>query len=124
MKFPDLARYTQYRYKGWDNGIIFHNFGIFGGATKNLEWYFAGDTWPSMKFPQGFRDLYNQALSTTDIEPEKVQKVMRLIFDEAMVMPLGDSFPASFIRAGVHDLGLYTTEDYLFWTPENAWLEK
>jgi len=124
LEFPESAKYAEYRYKGWSGGLLADRSATFGGFTKNLEWHFSGDKFKSLAFPERYWDVYKQALSTTNIEEQKVQKVRRLMFDEAIVIPMYDALPVFFVREGVHDLGLFTSGDYFFWTPESAWLDK
>ena len=123
LDIVETGRYIEYRYKGWD-GLLNQGIPNYGNYMRNYESYFAGDQYPSMKFPEGYMDLYMQALSTANVEAEKVRKLQKLMFDEATVMPYLTRTPTTFIRGGVHDAGVYSKGIGPYFTPENAWLEK
>jgi ABC-type transport system substrate-binding protein len=79
----------------------------------------------SVFVPDGWGELLGQAMTAKDIETQEAltQELVRMLHDEAMIIPL---WPNIFVYASdgsVQDTGLYETT-WIFWTPENARLSQ
>jgi len=118
----EQGKYTDYRYKGWEDGFMVHLFAGYANPNQMFKFYFAGDTWPSLNFPDGFRDLYKATLRTATVEKDKVQALSKLIFDDCMIIPLNQTKQGNFI-VGVHDMGTGKWGDGVMWSPDTAWKE-
>jgi peptide/nickel transport system substrate-binding protein len=123
LEFPENAKYTEYRYNGWNNGMLCQLLSNFATYTKYYSFYWLGNQFPSVKLPGEFKTLTGDALATEKMDKENVQKVTRLIYDESMVIPVNVQVVAWFFSGGLHDSGFFTAH-HSYWSPSTAWLEK
>ena len=123
LEFPENAKYTEYRYNGWKNGMLCQLLSNFATYTKCYSQYWLGNQFPSVKLSDEFKTLVLESLATEKMEKEKVQKVTRLIYDESMLIPVNVQVVAWFFSSGLHDAGFFTAH-HSYWSPSTAWLEK
>ena len=126
IDFVDYGRYSEFRMKGWHDALLCQPLGLFANYNQVLEWYFSIKSlqFPSLKRPDGFENLLLESLATTDIEKEKVQKVVMKIFEEAMLIPVHDTGRAYAVQKYVHDTQHMTWGVWVNWRPDIAWLSK
>lgn len=116
--------------EGWKDAILLSSVMASGGHYANLIFR---DFPPgpdakmavSVARPQGFLELVNQTIATTD-EKEMMslsQKIVKMLNDDATWIPLwvGKSYGAK--QTYVRD-DKVATINMLYWSPENAWLNK
>lgn len=120
--FPEAGRYTEYRFRGWNNAMMAHCISPFANMNRCFSFYFGGRQFPSVQKPEGWEKAYNEALSSTEIDPVKTQNLVKLMQETAMVIPYAEETKIRFFQDGVHDTG-YMKDDLHQWYPENAWLE-
>ena len=77
------GKYTEYRMKGWSNGVCLHPIAQSANAIRLIKYYFDSKSqqWPSLKKPRGLQADINQAISTPGIEIPRVQKAIKRITD-------------------------------------------
>jgi peptide/nickel transport system substrate-binding protein len=122
------VKYVEYRTKGWHDGFIL-------GRTAVDPVYFSnildrmlspdGRTYTSTLRPPGYGDLLAAAFASRDLETYKArtQKVVRLIYDEATMLPLWSLFAARITAKSVYDTGFFSVH-YDYWTPDKVWLSR
>ena len=71
-----------------------------------------------------FLDKFDLKELCEAIEKEKVRKVVRKMFDEAMIIPIHDTGRAYFTQEYVHDVEHMAWGAWPNWRPDKAWLSK
>ncbi len=114
--------YAQYRFDGWDDGLMGH--GMASGSNLNqwLKAYLGGLQFPSLQRAPGFLEALDASITAPDIDPAYIQAVIKIVHDNVMVIPYLEEVPTSFTQQGVHDTGFLNWE-LSTWTPELCWLE-
>ncbi len=79
---------------------------------------------PSLKKPDGVGALFDDALSTIDPEVKRVQKLLKIYFDDVTVIPIHEVGRASVQSKNVHDTGHLKYGSWPNWAPDKAWLSK
>ena len=120
--FPEAGRYTEYRFKGWKNSLMGHGLAPFDNMNTGFSFYFGGIQFPSLKKPDEWNTVYNEALGSEYLDPVKTQRLVKLIHDDVMVIPYLEETVISFYQEGVH---LFDFNKYRLMTPvhEDIWLE-
>jgi peptide/nickel transport system substrate-binding protein len=115
------AKYDELRYSGWSNGLMNHallNYSNYGGMGA----FFTGLQFPSVKLPAGYVEGSDAAATSKEPENAKIQALVRLIHDNAMVIPYMEETKICFLGKGVHNDDKKTMN--LTGMPViNAWLE-
>ena len=118
---------VEYRRKGW-NGLYCAAVVYFPiHPIQGIEAYIGPRTmeFPSLKRPKDMQAVFDDALSTREFEPRRGQQIVKLIFDDVMVVPLFTSPTFAIATKNVHDAGFHThSSQRVNWTPERAWLAK
>jgi len=122
LEITEMAKYTEYRSKGWNEGFMVHLMAGFANPNQFFKFYLGGDTWPSMKLPDGYLSLYKESLETSAVDRNKVQTFSKMIWDDCTVIPLSQSTQSTFV-VNTHDLGFGKWGDSVVWSPESAWKE-
>jgi peptide/nickel transport system substrate-binding protein len=122
------AKFVEYRTKGWHDGFILGRTAVDPAYFSNiLDRMFSPDgrTYTSTLRPATYGDLLAAAQASRSFESykERVQKVVRLIYDEAAMLPLWSLLAARVTAKNVHDTGFFTVH-YDYWTPDKVWLSK
>jgi len=126
LDFVPYSRYSEYRMKGWHNSILCQPIGLFPNFNRTLEWYFSADSpqFPSLKRPDGFQGLLVESLGATDFDVDKARKVVKKMFDEAMIIPIHDTGRAYVHQKYVYGTGHMAWGSWTNWRPDEAWLDK
>lgn len=111
-------------FAGWVGGEANHAFSI-GREFSPVPGEKHMEMNVSVFVPDGWEELLWQATIAKDIETQEAltQELVRMLHDEAMIIPL---WPNIFVYASdgsVQDTGLYETT-WISWTPENAWISQ
>ena len=77
-----------------------------------------------MKKPAGLDALIKEALATTNPEVPRIQKALKLIHEDATVIPIHTTGRASVQQKNVRDTGHLSMGIWTEWTPETALAEK
>jgi len=122
LDFPQADKYTDYRYNGWKGGMVCQLMSNMPTYTSYYN-YYTGTQFPSVKFSPEMKQMFTEALSTTEMDSAKCQKISRMIYDDSSVIPIGVNPVAWFRTKALHDHGFFSAH-HSFWTPATAWLEK
>ena len=126
LELVNYGKFSEYREKGWQNALLCQPIGLFPNFNQTLDMYFspAARSFPVLKKTDGFKALLKESLGTTDLEKEKVVKVVMNAFDEAMVIPIHDTGRAYAVQKYVHDTQHMAWGVWVNWRPDLAWLSK
>ncbi len=126
LDFVDQGKYTDLRRKGWTNGFLCQPFGMYPNYLQTIQMYLETKAldFPSLKKPAGVDEMLYEALSTVDPEIPRVQKLIKLFFDEVTVIPISTTGRGALVQKNVHDTGYLSLGMWTEWTPEEAWLSK
>jgi peptide/nickel transport system substrate-binding protein len=123
---PD--EYGKMKNEGWENGftlttIIPVHGNIAGHFERELRPNYS--TYISMRRADEWGDTILKATATDNLEIHKkyVQKLTKIIYDDAMFVPLFVTSVVVAKRGGVHNDGNCLVSR-MHWTPENAWLSE
>jgi peptide/nickel transport system substrate-binding protein len=119
---PTPARYEDFRYGGWTNGLMHHALNNPANMAGLDNPYWNGTQFPSTKFPTGFREGLDAAQATKEPDPQLIQAVIRIMHDDVMVIPYLEESRVTFLNKGVHDPGVISHSLMVF-ICEEAWLE-
>jgi ABC-type transport system substrate-binding protein len=130
IKTVTQVAYNDYRYNGWHNALIFQPTITYTNPVVQYFTYFVTPgQWPSVARPAGLTDLCTAALSTVNVEKDKVQAVIKLVDDNTMTIPVYNEAVASYIypkdvinpvKSGNYANGCYATgADF-----KNMWLNR
>jgi hypothetical protein len=75
---------------------------------------------PSLKKTANIETMINDGLSTINAEPQKVQKIPKVYYDDATVIPIHDTLRASIKQIIVHDTGHLIFGVWPEWAPDQA----
>jgi peptide/nickel transport system substrate-binding protein len=115
------GKYTDLRYSGWNNSLLLHAFNSYSNFVS-IEDYFLGIQLPSLKLSTGFKEGLTTAAYTKEPQKELIQNVMRVMYDDVMVIPTIEEVKVTFLGKGVHDPGA-DTYSLTSWIWKDIWLE-
>jgi peptide/nickel transport system substrate-binding protein len=126
IEIVDQGKYSEYRRKGWKNGFLCQPLGSYPNYLQTLDLYMPSDSleFPSMKRPAGLDTLLKEALATINPEAPRIQKVLKVIHEDATVIPIHTTGRASIQQKNVHDTGHLSMGGWTDWTPDRSWLNK
>ena len=126
VEFADQGKFVEYRRGGWKNALLLHALGIRPNFFQFLTEYLGPGSadFPSVKKPAGEEALLKDGLSTLNPEAPRMQKVLKLLYDDVTVIPVHYAVRACVSQKNVHDTGHLRLATWPFWIPENAWLSK
>ncbi|MBN1848566.1 MAG: ABC transporter substrate-binding protein [Deltaproteobacteria bacterium] len=122
------SKYTEYREKGWNNGMLGQPLGIYPNANQTYDFYFSENVrrvqYPVMKRPDGFQDLLEKSTATTEPDPAMMQQLAKMFYDDATIIPIHTTGRAYVHQKNVYDTGHMTWGMWTDWTTEKAWKSK
>jgi peptide/nickel transport system substrate-binding protein len=126
IEIVDQGKYTDYRRKGWKNGFLCQPFGSYPNYLQSLDLYMSSDAldFKIMKKPDGLDTLIKEALATENPEVPRIQKALKLIHEDATVIPIHATGRASVQQKNVRDTGHLSMGIWTEWAPERPWLKK
>ena len=120
--------YADVQAKGWPSSLfIAANGSVPNFLNSVATTLLTPNYYVSLKAPPDLKMMYDSAISTVDVDPQKVQMISRSIHDEALVGRVVYVGIARAIspKSKVYDLGYHSLSDIVFkWTPETAWMGK
>jgi len=121
--FPEAGKYTDLRYKGWNDGALNH--GTASSVNKNQVFLssFMGSDFFSMQIPAGFKDAATASMNAKVYDPKLVQAAFKILSDDMTVVPYAEQVQVCFYRNDVHDpdADIFGFLQFRF---RNAWMEK
>jgi peptide/nickel transport system substrate-binding protein len=113
-------------YNGWEGLFVlplttYANYALtlstnLGPATADFQQFC------STKRPDGLYDMVDQAMSTRQMEPAKIQALIQLIWDDVTTFPVYFAAVPNAIPSYLHDMGYQSLSNSLFYTPEKGWM--
>jgi ABC-type transport system substrate-binding protein len=127
LNIVDAGKYTDLRTKGW-TGLVSCAFSEYPNYAATMQTYISSDStqFNTVKRPDNYQETLSGALAATDFDSQKAlcQKLVKIIFDDAMIIPITTGSNRNVLQLGIHDHGYFTTGHFICWTPEAVWMEK
>jgi ABC-type oligopeptide transport system substrate-binding subunit len=125
LEFVDWPKWAAYLQEGWE-GLFYHGSGFFANFQQFLDAHFREGSNEDFSVirPPGFQELIEEALSTREVDPAKVQKAARVLFDQVLWIPVFHHGQCYAYTANVHNLNY---GDYNMWCncdSEYIWLSQ
>jgi len=126
LETTNVASQTSYSTKGWKNGLLVTPAAFGSNINKMYKTYFltTSPLWISTQKTPEMDQLYTAAASSIAFDPALTQKMVKYVYDNAMVNPLWDTTRGDILQNYVHGTGLYTHGSFILWTPGDIWLSK
>jgi peptide/nickel transport system substrate-binding protein len=128
LEFPEPAKMNSYIQSpgSWNNGLIYNYISEYPNYNYSLNlWFGVPTSWfPSLKKPDGWKDALNASMITAAPDNSMIQKLVKMMYDDATVITI--NYPAQMIATTnqVHDTGMLSRIAYYYWNPQDAWLSK
>jgi len=92
VQIVDSATFNKLRTTGWKNGILTSPLGMDANFNSTIERYFSKETvnFISALRTDEFDNLYQQSLHSQQADPALMQKMIRYIYDNALITCLWD----------------------------------
>lgn len=84
--FPTSGKYEELRYGTWD-GLMGHGLNAFENKNQVFTFYFTGLQFGYCKKPAGWQEGVDASLATPEPQPEMIQKIIQIMYDDMMVIP-------------------------------------
>lgn len=101
------GKYDEIRYAGWHNGLMNHallNYSNYAGMGS----FWGQLQFPSVKLPAGYTEGANAMVATKEPQKELIQALVRIMYDDVMVIPYMEQTKIAFLGKGVHNPGKKT----------------
>ena len=102
----DAGKYTDLRSKGW-TGLVSCAFSEYPDYAATMQTYISPDStqFGTVKTPDGYQDTLNKALAATDYDTQKAldQKLVKIIYDDATIIPVCTGANRNVLQSGIHD---------------------
>ncbi|MBN1190453.1 MAG: hypothetical protein JXA46_11920 [Dehalococcoidales bacterium] len=126
-----VGRWLELLSQGWENGIMFTAHGVWQSYnyTACVERYYIPDAviLSNMAKPTGILELRDK-LYSSDIDYDTyfstIQDIIRLVHDEAIIIPLWDVPGINILHSTVRDLGINNWSANFRYDWNKAWLDK
>jgi ABC-type transport system substrate-binding protein len=124
LEFPTIGRYAEYQLRGW-RGLIMHPLVHAVNFANVVRLYLFGEfTFASVEKPEAVKQAMEEALSTTQLERHKLQKLHRLLLQDRTMVPVMVLKRAYVRQSSVRDNGHMRWVTWAHWTPERAWIAR
>ncbi len=126
LDFVDAAKYQAYQSGTWNNALLYTSVIHYANYNSVLaQWFGVPASWfKSMKRPEGWDQIVNATITSTQQEPALMQKCVQALYDDETVIPLDYGTSLWAITDYVHDSGVGTRGSSTQWNSQNAWLSK
>jgi ABC-type transport system substrate-binding protein len=126
LDWVDSASYDKFRIGGWNNALLCNALVVSpnGGVWATTVFGQTARYYPSMDKTDESAALLAAIKSTKEYEPANMQKLLRYIYDNSMVIPLYGTSRGDLMQPYVHDTGMYKGSGWTKWKPADAWLSK
>ena len=127
LEFAEQAKYMEYAFNGWNNRILHDTISGYANYLYTLNMFFHPEykLLPSLKRPDGYADMFYDALYDEELDVQKLRDICYyLIEEEAMVIPIYEAGKGIAYNDYIKDAGFFAFGDPWYFTPETAWLDK
>jgi peptide/nickel transport system substrate-binding protein len=100
--FPEAGKYSEYRFKGWKNGMLGHALAPIPSINRAFNMYFGGIQFPSLQKPARWEEVFNAAMDSLEIDYNKTRDLIQLVHDDVMVIPYMEETQICFYQKGVN----------------------
>lgn len=127
VEFADMGKYTSLRNTGWKNTLLYVH-GVYGQPLEYYTYRTWGRVWKdyaSVARSEGFYDLIDAMVAETNAKTRApmMEQLVRMIHDDATLIPLVTWEQVGAISPKVHDMDLYQ-EHMIRWHIHKTWLSK
>jgi peptide/nickel transport system substrate-binding protein len=123
--YPEAGKYTDLRYKGWNDGMLNH--GTSSSVNKNQVFQSSfmgtGADFFSLKIPAAFKDAATASMNAKVYDPKLVQAAFKILSDDMTVVPYAEQVQVCFYRKGFNDPDA-DAYGFLQFRFRNSWIEK
>ena len=126
IEIADPALWKQYRAdKPWHNAMLFRHFSSDPNFTWSLFDFHSNREYGQTSVLRNFDNLLDESLRARDYETlvNTTRRVVKHIYDEAIVIPLMLDSSIAAMNSRVHGLGYFEVHATK-WTPWDAWIEQ
>ena len=126
LDYLDVRTYVNFRRNGWNNGILTGAYGFDANLNSSFARGFSQttDSTRSMLKTDEFENYFNDSLHSASFEPALAQKMIRYLYDNALVLPVYSIARGVILKDYVYDGGFYSQQVWPYWEPANLWLDK
>ncbi len=125
LDVADVARASTFGTEGFD-GIFQSGFPNWSSFSSWMNvWLSPTSTYPTMKFPDNWTEDWTAVKSDPnyDTRMAKMQALLKVVYDEALVIPWMWDSPRYVINSKVHDLMWNEVDINGYYDPVNVWKE-
>ena len=126
LDVADVARASTFGTEGFD-GIFQSGFPNWSSFSSWMNvWLSPVATYPTMKFPDNWTESWQDVRSEVDYDTRmaKMQALLKVVYDEALVIPWMWDSPRYVLNSKVHDLKWDAVDINGYFDPVNVWKEK
>jgi peptide/nickel transport system substrate-binding protein len=126
LDVADVARSSTFGTEGFD-GIFQSGFPNWSSFSSWMNvWLSPTATYPTMKFPDNWTEDWQDVRSEVDYDKRmtKMQALLKVVYDEALVIPWMWDAPRYVVNSKVHDLQWDAVDINGYFDPVNVWKEK
>ena len=102
IDLPTSAAYSDLRYGTWD-GLMGHGIGNFDNKNQDFTFYFTGLQFQYCAKPAGWQAAVDASLASPEPDPQLIQNVLKIMYDDMMVIPYLEQSAFLFTDKGFHD---------------------
>jgi peptide/nickel transport system substrate-binding protein len=126
IESAESSKYQAYTSGTWKNAVIFNPLMQWANPTVAFNFFFGTPTswFQSLSKPDGWKDAVAAAATSPKLDPALCQKVEKMAYDDAMVIPLYFSTSMWAVTPNVQDSYLGTRGANTWWEPQLTWLSK
>ncbi len=126
LDIADVARASTFGTEGFD-GILQGGFPNWSSFSSWMNvWLSPTATYPTMKFPDNWIEDWQDVRTEPDYDTRmaKMQALLKVLYDEALVIPWMWDSPRYVVNSKVHDLKWDAVDINGYFDPVNVWIEK
>jgi peptide/nickel transport system substrate-binding protein len=126
LDIADVARSSTFATQGFD-GILQPGFPNWSTFTSWMNvWLNPVQTWPTMQFPANWTADWQAVRSEPDYDKRmaKMQALLKVVYDEALVIPWMWDSPRYVLNNKIHDLKWDDVDINGYWDAVNVWRSK
>lgn len=127
LDFPEYAKYLEYRQGGpWSGAILAQPTAVGANYNGNLTQYWAAPStlFRSLQRPAELQPLADASVNSVTLDANKIKAIVKLLYDDAMVIPLYDAKSGAAVQDYLRDGGFLMLSNHFTYKPDTSWLSK